>query len=182
MNRDTQDVLFSWDEGKTWKTLNISQHPIEITNIIIEPESISQEFVVYGIETMEERFGYDLDMEDEDFDDTGIVITMDFSTLHEPQCQGVENAGQSNSDFEQWTPFDGRHGQDKCFMGAKTTYIRRKRDALCYNGEDLEREVKRQICSCTEMDYECDAGYMRSEETNACIKIEGKDEITHLNF
>jgi|JI91814BRNA_FD_contig_21_641203_length_428_multi_2_in_0_out_0_1 hypothetical protein len=67
-------------------------------------------------------------------------------------------------------------------MGAKTTYVRRKKEALCFNGEDLEREVKRQVCPCTDMDYECDAGYMRSEDTGVCVQIQGTDSYNHLSF
>ena len=37
--------------------------------------------------------------------------------------------------------------------------MRRKADAMCFNGEDHERVVKREACACTEMDYQCDIGY-----------------------
>jgi hypothetical protein len=66
---------------------------------------------------------------------------MDFEGLHEPQCQGVDYAGTEGSDFELWTPYDGRHGDNKCFLGQQVTYIRRKQDSQCYNGEDFERVV-----------------------------------------
>lgn len=33
----TRNILFSWNEGLTWEEMNISDTPIEITNIIIEP-------------------------------------------------------------------------------------------------------------------------------------------------
>ena len=32
------------------------------------------------------------------------------------------------------------------------------------------------------MDYECDAGYMRSESSNTCVKITGKDDYNKLSF
>lgn len=42
-NREpTKTVMYSFNEGKTWHELEISQTPIDITNIIIEPMSISQ--------------------------------------------------------------------------------------------------------------------------------------------
>jgi len=48
-----------------------------------------------------------------------IMITLDFTGLHEPACKGVDSAGQKDSDFEIWSPHDdGRHGSsDKCFLG-----------------------------------------------------------------
>jgi len=79
--------------------MQISTEPIDITNIIIEPFSISQEFIVYG------SF---LSMNNPD--PRGIVITLDFKGLHEPQCKGADRPGDADSDYELWTPFDGRHG------------------------------------------------------------------------
>jgi len=32
------------------------------------------------------------------------------------------------------------------------------------------------------MDYECDAGYMRSEDTGVCVQIQGTDSYNHLSF
>jgi len=93
------------------------------------------------------------------------MITLDFSGLHEPICKGVDSAGKENSDFELWSPHDdGRHGSnDKCFLGQQVTYIRRKQDAECFNGEDLERVTMRVPCVCTEADYECDMNYVRNK-------------------
>ncbi len=59
----------------------------------------------------------------------GILINLDFAGLHEPQCKGVDRAGEPDSDYELWTPFDGRHGENKCLLGEQVTYIRRKQDA-----------------------------------------------------
>ena len=102
----TQEVLYSFNEGKTWHEVHISDTDIVISNIIIEPFSISQQFVVYGSI-----------IQGEGQSRKGIIINLDFKDLHEPQCKGVENPGQDNSDYELWTPYDGRHGDNKCFMG-----------------------------------------------------------------
>ena len=103
----TTTLIYSYNEGKSWHELEISQVPLDITNIIIEPESITQQFVVYG-----------------SFQDAntpgktrGVIVTLDFSQLHGPQCKGADRPGDSDSDYELWTPFDGRHGNSKCFMG-----------------------------------------------------------------
>ena len=34
----------------------------------------------------------------------------------------------------------------------------------CFNGEELERQIFRNFCTCTEMDYECDVGYFKTDE------------------
>jgi hypothetical protein len=93
------------------------------------------------------------------------MITLDFSGLHEPRCKNVDKAGADDSDFELWSPHDdGRHGSNnKCFLGQQVTYIRRKQDSECFNGEDFERQTMRVPCTCTEADYECDMNYVRNK-------------------
>jgi hypothetical protein len=101
------------------------------------------------------------------------MITLDFSGLHEPRCQGIDNPGAANSDFELWSPHDdGRHGTNtKCFLGQQVTYVRRKQDSECFNGEDFERQIMRVPCICTEADYECDMNYIRNK-AGKCEEIQ----------
>lgn len=49
-NEPTTDIEFSWDEGLTWTSLTISDVPFYVENIIIEPNSISQQFILYGVQ------------------------------------------------------------------------------------------------------------------------------------
>ncbi len=97
-------------------------------------------------------------------------MTLDFTNLHEPQCKGADRPGDESSDYELWTPYDGRHGDNKCFMGQQVSYVRRKQDSECFNGEELERKIVRSYCQCTEMDYECDIGYVRTD-SGKCQQI-----------
>jgi len=46
-------------------------------------------------------------------------------------------------------------------LGEKITYVRRKRDACCFNGKAYDRIVKVEYCECTEEDWECDLGFER---------------------
>lgn len=32
------------------------------------------------------------------------------------------------------------------------------------------------------MDYECDAGYMRDDSSQQCVKVQGTDSYNHLDF
>jgi hypothetical protein len=56
--QSTTEIRYSWNEGKTWTVLKISEEAIYVDNIIIEPKSTSQQFVVYGT--------YDNSTEDKD--------------------------------------------------------------------------------------------------------------------
>mmetsp|Transcript_29704 Transcript_29704/g.45285 ORF Transcript_29704/g.45285 Transcript_29704/m.45285 type:complete len:857 (-) Transcript_29704:59-2629(-) len=157
--QSTTQIRYSWNEGKTWQMLKVSDEPIFVDNIIIEPKSTAQQFVIYG--------SYDNTTENGSFDTKrelgkDVMITLDFAGLHEPRCKGVDKPGKDDSDFELWSPHDdGRHGSnDKCFLGQQVTYIRRKQDSECFNGEDFERQTMRVPCLCTEADYECDMNYI----------------------
>ena len=55
----TNFIEFSWDEGDSWEKLTISDKDLFIENVIIEPNSISQQFMVYG------TYAEDFDGEDE---------------------------------------------------------------------------------------------------------------------
>jgi hypothetical protein len=120
--QSTTQVRYSWNEGKTWTKLKVSDSPIFIDNIIIEPKSTAQQFVIYGSydNSSEEASGED-DIKAPAKRDTGsdVMITLDFAGLHEPKCKGVDKPGADDSDFELWSPHDdGRHGSsDKCFLG-----------------------------------------------------------------
>jgi hypothetical protein len=37
----TTEVFYSYNEGESWHSLTVSDTPIDVTNIIIEPESTS---------------------------------------------------------------------------------------------------------------------------------------------
>jgi len=113
----------------------------------------------------------DYDARQERADD--VMITLDFSGLHEPVCKGVDSPGTEKSDFELWSPHDdGRHGSnDKCFLGQQVTYVRRKQDSECFNGEDFERQTMRVPCLCTQADYECDMNYVKNKAGN-CEMVE----------
>jgi len=147
--KPTTTILYSWNEGLSWTEYQISKKPLNIDAIEVEPQSRSMHFVVSA------RLA-------KSSNEKGIAITLDFKDLHEPACQGISSPDTDSSDYETWTPYDGRHG-DKCFLGKKITYVRRKREKECYNGEEKEKILYQENCQCTEMDFECDVGYKRAE-------------------
>jgi len=65
----SNSIFYSWDEGSTWTELQIAEEPFQIENIIIEPTSTSQVFIVYGWQ-----------------DANGILVFVDFTGLHQRTC------------------------------------------------------------------------------------------------
>jgi hypothetical protein len=156
----TDTIYYSWNEGMTWSPFKFSDKKLEIDNIIIEPSATSQKFMVYGSRSVSGT-------SDKNSNSVGAVYFLDFGELHAKRCKGVEAPGTPDSDYEKWTPSDGRLG-DKCLLGHQVTYIRRKREAQCFNGEKLERRTFVKHCKCAESDFECDVGYARSLEGGPC--------------
>jgi len=162
----TNVVQYSWNYGKTWNTLQISEEKFQIENIIIEPSATSRVFIVYGWQ-----------------DNTGVMVFLDFTDLHTRICGGFDAPDSKESDYESWTPSDDR--LTKCVMGHKVTYTRRKADRECYNTEITEHVQSIDNCQCTKEDFECDFGYERQESVDAngeadftgpCIPMKEKSE------
>ena len=155
----TTSVYYTWNEGLTWETVQVSSTPIHITNIVIEPTNTAVHFIVYGrtATSAKERFR----------DSKGVVISLDFSSLHERVCQLPDKPGDPSSDYETWSP----NGviSEHCLMGHQTTYVRRKREAECFNPEEWENWVDWKDCECTEEDWECDLGYERKHGDGPCL-------------
>ena len=79
-NQPTTEIEFSWDEGLTWETLKISDKSMFIENIIIEPNSVSQQFIVYGVQAAS---GLSTNEQELVANETKAFLTyVDFSSLH----------------------------------------------------------------------------------------------------
>ena len=164
--KPTNVISYTWDEGLTWEELRISEEKFMIKNIIIEPSSSSHYFIVYG-----ESY--------KSGTKKGVVVGINFGNVY-PQCRNPQSPDSSNSDYEKWSPSDGRAGRE-CLLGRKITIVRRKRDAHCINDEAFERKIYVQNCECTEDDYQCDMGYERIEPGQPCTRVGGNtnDDIVH---
>ncbi|CAE8733445.1 unnamed protein product, partial [Polarella glacialis] len=148
--RKTKLVVFSWNEGQSWYDFELSDVPIEVDNIVTEPNATSTKFLLYGTRG-----------------DTGVMYHLDFETLSQPLCKGVWAADSVSSDYETWIPSDGR-STDKCMLGRQVTYTRRKQTSECFNGEKFERPVARKNCACTEENFECEMGFTRKVGSMEC--------------
>jgi len=153
-NREaTNEVLYSWNEGLNWTTFQFWEHHIEVENIITEPTGTSQIFIVYGRRH-----------------DKGALMQLNFETLHERRCAGINAPGSDTSDYEEWVPADSLR-EGACLMGRKVSYTRRKRAVQCFNGWDFDRKTMKSNCPCTRVDFECDFGYQVGDDGNTCERI-----------
>jgi hypothetical protein len=75
--------------------LTVADTPLYVQNIITEPSNRSTRFIVYGSTTIESN-GVSVEQ--------GVVVTLDLEDLHQRKCQGLDTAGEQESDYELWTP------------------------------------------------------------------------------
>jgi hypothetical protein len=130
--QDTNRLLYTWNMGLSWKECRFTDNSqLQVIDIISEPFNTAQNFVIHGIKQQNGK-------------EVGVLIHLDFNNLHQRPC--------NDTDYEQWSPSDmaGRN----CFLGQKTIYTRRKRDAECFNPVTYEPEQKIGICECSQQDYE----------------------------
>lgn len=44
---------------------------------------------------------------------------------------------------------------------------------MCFNGEDIEQVTHIEPCNCADIDFECDIGYVRSDEMGGqCVEMD----------
>ena len=150
-------ISYSYDEGLSWEELKISDEKFLIRNIVIEPTSTSRYFIIYGIK-------------ESDGKKTGVAISVDFEDLL-PNCRNPDKPNTSDSDYEIWSPSNGKAG-NKCILGHKIEIVRKKRESKCVNSENFIRNIEKSNCECTILDYQCDLGYERLENSDKCVYIE----------
>ncbi|KAL6934138.1 hypothetical protein ACO0OL_002675 [Hanseniaspora opuntiae] len=140
----TDSILYSRDQGKTWKTLKISDEPIFIHDLITNPTDSSLNFVLIC---------------------SDFTIAIDFKSLYERQCS-TDNAG----DFAYKAV---QHPDSKCIFGHEMDYIYKKNTECFVGMAPLKNKYKiTKNCACTRDDYECDYNYELSE-SGVCKLVEG---------
>lgn len=100
--RKTKQVIFSWNEGMNWYDFDISSEPIEVDNIVTEPNATSTNFILHGTRGS-----------------AGVIYHLDFATLGHAACRGHYAPDSVSSDYETWSPTDG---VSKCLLGKQLVH------------------------------------------------------------
>ncbi|KAK7456441.1 vacuolar protein sorting/targeting protein PEP1 [Stygiomarasmius scandens] len=156
----TDHVLYSTDQGKTWKEYIFSTEKMRVRIIVTVPSDTSRRFILFG--------------EYPSHNSKAAAVHIDFSQLIGRQCK-LDPDNPQEDDFELWSPSEER--EEFCLFGRRTLYHRRLRDAQCYIG-DLEKiEAKIQDdCTCTPTDFECEFNFMRNEGGD-CVLAPGTQAL-----
>ena len=158
VNSETNQVIYSLDEGITWQTLHVDAEPFNVTNILIEPTAVATDFVAFG-----SRGG------------KGVIYRIDFDALDWPPCHKDSEPDTAGSDYETWAPTDGEmHRCPKgtkcgCLLGQQVAYVRRKQLRKCFNRRKNKLPVISQPCHCTMEDFECELDFERALDQKSCV-------------
>jgi hypothetical protein len=155
--REATQAFFSTNQGYSWRGVQFSPQPLNVSNILTELSAMSTSFVVFGV-----RNG------------RGALYHVDFQSMGMRLCQGLSAADSASSDYETWTPSDGK-SEERCLLGRQRLYRRRKQRAECLNNKDLEWPLQKRDCVCTDEDYECEAGFHRGVASMTCIPEHSTD-------
>uniref|UniRef100_D8Q2A4 Vacuolar protein sorting/targeting protein 10 n=1 Tax=Schizophyllum commune (strain H4-8 / FGSC 9210) TaxID=578458 RepID=D8Q2A4_SCHCM len=156
----TDHVLFSTNEGKSWREYKfVEGGKLRVRQIVTVPSDTSRRFILIAHGPRETN---------------SYAIHLDFSALTKKQCVlSIEDPG--HDDFELWSPSEER--TERCLFGRQTLYHRRVRDTNCVVGKQPKAEERVQKnCLCTASDFECEFNYMRND-AGECVLVPGTQPL-----
>ncbi|XP_041836520.1 sortilin-like [Melanotaenia boesemani] len=147
-NSPINQIKFSTDEGQCWHAYNFTNDPLHFSGMDSEPGSRSMNVSLWGYRNDFSKW---------------VVITIDFRKLLTRVC--------GDRDYEEWLAHstDPSGSNDGCVLGYKETFLRLRKDSVCWNGRDFAVTKKLSPCPCTVADYHCDFGYYRPENSSECV-------------
>jgi hypothetical protein len=157
---ETTKAYFSTNQGYSWHTFEFSTTPMRVSNILTEWNAMSTKFVIFGTRGS-----------------TGHIYHLDFDVIRQRTCEGIDTPDRATSDYETWTPSDGK-SDERCLLGRQRLYTRRKQLAECLNNKDETWPVDMKNCSCTDEDFECEVGFVRSIGSSDCLPEHASDFLT----
>ncbi|XP_034022836.1 sortilin-like isoform X1 [Thalassophryne amazonica] len=159
-NSPVNQIKFSTDEGRCWHTYDFTSIPFHFSGMDSEPGSRSLNVSLWGYTNDFSKW---------------VVITIDFRTLLSRDCD--------EGDYVEWLAHsaDSTGPNDGCVLGYKESFLRLRKDSVCWNGRDYSITKELYPCPCTLEDYHCDFGYYRPQNSSECVEQEElKDR--HLEF
>lgn len=142
-------VTYSWDFGNHWASLNVSNTPLLLQNLYTNPDSSSLSVILVG-HTISSG-----DIE------SSTIVQINFAPILNRICK--------DEDFTEWTPTHNVDNGSSCFFGEVVHVTKRKQDSICAIPSDFQHYLpSREICECTETDFECDFNFYRND-AGKCI-------------
>ncbi|KAL4245130.1 Vacuolar protein sorting/targeting protein 10 [Abortiporus biennis] len=152
----TDHVLYSTDEGMTWREYRFTDEKIRVKAIVTVPQDTSRKFNLMGYNPRKSN--------------EAVTVHIDLSQLTRRRCV-LDVQKSEQDDFELWSPSEER--TERCLFGRRTLYHRRRRNANCIVGEQSRQSDKLvENCACSDVDFECEFNHERNAE-GKCAVVEG---------
>ncbi|EPQ56214.1 Oligoxyloglucan reducing end-specific cellobiohydrolase [Gloeophyllum trabeum ATCC 11539] len=156
----TDHVLFSTDEGKTWREYKFTDDKLRVYAIVTVPSDTSRRFILFGSYPRSPS--------------AAVAVHIDFSALTTRQCV-LDVQDPAHDDFELWSPSHER--AELCLFGRQTMFHRRRREANCVVGNQAKAEERIvRNCACDEHDFECEFNHVR-DSSGSCVLVEGTQPL-----
>lgn len=168
---DSGSVLVAvYDESETGKISYSTNHGKDWTDVLFKDQDLDENIRARSLTTFPDSTGLKFLLRATTGSGSAMknwIYTIDFSKLDKRIC--------GSDDFERWNAVVDSEGKSQCVMGHVQSFRRRKANADCFVGEkfkDPEPQYDSENCKCSLVDYECDAGFKRSEDRKKCIPME----------
>lgn len=134
---------FSLDEGACWFSYKFTDDEISVTGILSEPGQKAADITIWGYHNKKTGNPW-------------VAFFINFESIMKNACKWTDIKIRflmkffegTNNDYEKWSA----HG-DGCVLGSRVSYLRRKKDSFCKNGDQIDVTASHQFCECTSADY-----------------------------
>ena len=135
----TRSIFYSLNEGIDWQEYVFADADFTVAAISTVPSDKSRNFILWG--------------KDSSSGSNVITVNLDFTGLAGKQCE-LDEKNPEAGDYYLWEPKHPTQ-QDNCLFGHVAQYHRKRPEAKCYNGLDIQHlhNVSRD-CACTREDFE----------------------------
>ena len=137
--------------GLKWESIPFSETKVSVDAVLTEPGELTQIMTIFGHVKWTEPWH---------------IFTVNLTQL-------AETCGEAA--YQNWTYADCDSGSDRN-IGMEMSFLRRKADAACFNGEDFSRKTFNKSCEeCLMTDYFCQHGYEVTEDRR-CRNVDKASE------
>lgn len=135
----TRSVFYSLNEGIDWQEYVFADADFTVAAISTVPSDKSRNFILWG--------------KDSASGSNVATVNLDFTGLADKQCE-LDEKNPESGDYYLWQPKHPTQ-KDSCLFGHIAQYHRKRPEAKCYNGLDIQHlhSISRN-CDCTREDFE----------------------------
>lgn len=135
----TRSVFFTLNEGVDWQEYVFADADFTVAAISTVPSDKSRNFILWG--------------QDSSRGSNVATVNLDFTGLADKRCE-LDEKNPEEGDYYLWEPKHPTQ-KDNCLFGHVAQYHRKRPEARCYNGLDIQHlhSISRN-CECTREDFE----------------------------